>query len=50
MLLLNWPEVFIPAPRERLDAAGRLTDDQVRQAIRGLPEARLAWSRRLRHP
>jgi chromate reductase, NAD(P)H dehydrogenase (quinone) len=41
------PEVHVSAAREKFDADGNLTDDRVRENVRTLVEALVAWARRL---
>jgi hypothetical protein len=39
--------VHVSAAREKFDADGNLTDDRVRENVRTLVEALVAWARRL---
>jgi chromate reductase len=41
------PEVMVPLVQTKIDAAGRLTDEKTREAIRGLLVALAAWVREL---
>ncbi len=47
MYPLNQPEVMITNASERFDAAGNLTDDKVKERIRELLTALVAWTRKL---
>lgn len=47
-LILNRPEVMISAAHTKFDAKGELTDDKVREQIRGLLEALKSCAERLR--
>jgi len=42
------PEVMVSLAQNKIDAAGRLTDEKTREAIRGLLEALAAWVEQLR--
>jgi chromate reductase len=46
--VLPEPELYVSAAHEKFDPDGNLRDDQIRQRIRTLLEALVAWSRRLR--
>ena len=46
--ILNRPEVMISAAHTRFDTKGELTDDKVRDQLRGLLEALRSWTERLR--
>ncbi len=45
---LNQPEVMVPFAQNKVDATGRLTDQETRERIGKLLEALVAWTRRLR--
>ncbi len=45
---LNQPEVLVAAAQDKIDAAGRLTDEKTRQKIADLLTALVAWTRRLK--
>jgi chromate reductase len=47
--VLPKPEIFVRV-RESFDAGGRLTDDAVREQIKALLAALIAWTRMLRRP
>ena len=47
-LILNKPEVMISTAHTKFDQSVRLTDDKVREQIRGLLDALKAWTERLR--
>lgn len=42
------PEVMVSVVQSKIDAAGRLTDEKTREALRGLLEALAAWVEQLR--
>jgi chromate reductase len=44
---LNQPEVLVPAVQDKVDQAGRVTDEQTRDRIADLIRALVAWTRRL---
>lgn len=46
--LMPKPELYASQAPQKFDAAGRLTDDTVRQSARGLVAALATWARRLR--
>jgi chromate reductase, NAD(P)H dehydrogenase (quinone) len=46
--ILNRPEVMISAAHTKFDDKGQLTDDKVREQIRGLLDALKSWTERLR--
>jgi len=46
--ILNRPEVMISAAHTKFDNKGELTDDKVREQIRGLLDALKSWTERLR--
>ena len=45
---INQPEVMIAGAGEKFDAAGALTDERTREAIRQLLQNLVEWTRRLR--
>lgn len=48
MYPLNQPEVMVAQAQNKIDADGRLTDDETRRRIGELLAALVAWTRRLR--
>jgi chromate reductase, NAD(P)H dehydrogenase (quinone) len=48
MLPVNRPEVMVPFAKEKIDAAGKVTDGKTRDLIRQLLESLVAWTLRLR--
>jgi chromate reductase len=48
MLMLNKPELMVPAAWEKFDEQGRLTDDAVRKQVADLVAALAGWAQRLR--
>jgi hypothetical protein len=42
------PEVMVSVVQSKIDAAGRLTDEKTREALRDLLEALAAWVEQLR--
>jgi len=44
---LNQPEVMVPFAQEKIDKEGKLTDQKIREKIRGLLESLVAWTQRL---
>jgi len=48
MYPLNQPEVMVAQAQNKIDADGRLTDDETRRRIGDLLAALVAWARRLR--
>jgi chromate reductase, NAD(P)H dehydrogenase (quinone) len=49
MLPLNKPEVMVQRNWEKFDREGNLTDDAVKEQVRGLLVALFWWTRNLRH-
>ena len=47
VLVLNKPEVYIQRAFEKFDAEGRLKDEALREQVRHLVAALVAWTRRL---
>jgi len=45
---LNQPEVLVAAAQDKIDSAGRLTDEKTREKIADLLTALVAWTRRLK--
>lgn len=45
---LNQPEVLVPSAQDKIDSAGRLTDEETRKRIANLLTALVAWTRRLK--
>jgi chromate reductase len=45
---VNQPEVMLPSAADNIDANGRLTNEQTRQLIRQLLEARVVWTEKLK--
>ncbi len=45
---LNQPEVMVPFAQEKVDAEGRLTDQQTRKKIEDLLQALVLWARRFK--
>lgn len=48
LMLLNKPELMVPAAWEKFDQAGNLTDEATRDQLRSLLEALASWTRLLR--
>jgi chromate reductase len=48
LLLLNKPEMMVPAVWEKFDQAGNLTDETTREQLRQFVEALASWTRLLR--
>jgi chromate reductase len=44
---LNRPEVFVTFANQKFDEKGKLTDEKTKQFIKQLPEALVAWTRKL---
>jgi chromate reductase len=44
---LNQPEVIVPFAQEKIDKAGRVTDEATREKIRQLLEGLVSWTKRL---
>jgi chromate reductase, NAD(P)H dehydrogenase (quinone) len=45
---VNQPEVMVPYVEDKIDVAGRITDEKTRQKVTALLAALVAWTRRLR--
>lgn len=45
---LNQPEVLVASAQDKIDSAGRLTDEKTRQKIADLLTALVAWTHRLK--
>ncbi len=50
MYPLNRPEVMVPFAHDKIDKAGKVTDEKTRHKIGELLQALVAWTRRLRQP
>lgn len=48
MYPLNQPEVMVASAQDKIDPAGRVTDEQTRKRIADLLAALVAWTRQLR--
>jgi chromate reductase len=48
MYPLNRPEVMVPFAQEKIDKAGRLTDQKTKEKIKELVEALVVWTRKLK--
>jgi len=48
MHVLNHPEVMVAFAQDKIDAAGRLTDEKTREFIRGMLIELAAWAQRLK--
>ena len=47
VLVMAKPELYIPGAWDKFDAEGNLTDGKVREQVRGLVEALVAWTQRV---
>ena len=45
---LNKPEVFVTFANQKFDAQGNLTDEKTKEFIKGLLDALIAWTKKLR--
>jgi chromate reductase len=45
---LNQPEVMVPFAQEKIDKEGKVTDQKIREKIRELLEALVAWTNKLK--
>lgn len=45
---MNKPEIMIPAPREKFDANGKLTDEKTRERVKEFLEAFAKWGERIK--